>query len=127
MSIWLIRATPMRSSSLLRISKPAFRQAFLTWPSTAYSASGIVKLSRTRRSLAGFSLTVSAALVTALVAGLVAGLAVALAAGLAAFAALAGFSAFSALSAFAALAGTALAAAFTLLLRAALAAAGSAG
>src|SRR5476649_718135 len=50
-SIWLISATPMRSNSLFLISKPAFRQDFLTWPSTAYSCSGMVKLSRTSLSL----------------------------------------------------------------------------
>src|SRR5471030_2322859 len=53
-SIWLISATPMRSNSLFLISKPAFRQAFLTWPSTAYSCSGMVKLSRTSLSLSLF-------------------------------------------------------------------------
>src|SRR5471032_1521817 len=53
-SIWLISATPMRSNSLFLISKPAFRQAFLTWPSTACSCSGMVKLSRTSLSLSLF-------------------------------------------------------------------------
>ena len=36
------RATPIRSNSLFLISTPAFRQAFLTWPSTACSVSGMV-------------------------------------------------------------------------------------
>src|SRR5471032_201449 len=76
-SIWLISATPMRSNSLFLISKPAFRQDFLTWPSTAYSCSGMVKLSRTSLSL---SLCLESADFSA-------GLAAALAAGAAAFAA----------------------------------------
>src|SRR5471032_2297598 len=87
-SIWLISATPMRSNSLFLISKPAFRQAFLTWPSTAYSCSGMVKLSRTSLSLSLFlvSAVFSAGLAAvfaaaALLAGLAAGFA---AAGLAA-------------------------------------------
>src|SRR5471032_976350 len=101
-SIWLISATPMRSNSLFLISKPAFRQAFLTWPSTAYSCSGMVKLSRTSLSLslclaatalaatglaatdfaaAGFA---AAGFAAALGAALAAGLATDLAAGLAA-------------------------------------------
>src|SRR5476649_2849061 len=88
-SIWLIRATPIRSNSLFLISKPAFRQAFLTWPSTAYSCSGMVKLSRTSFSLRALSLAAStgadlaaAALGAALTAALGAGLAEALAAAL---------------------------------------------
>src|SRR5690606_35207905 len=40
-------ATPMRSNSLFLTSTPAFRQACLTAASTAYSSSGMVKLSRT--------------------------------------------------------------------------------
>src|SRR5471030_2629200 len=74
-SIWLISATPMRSNSLFLISKPAFRQAFLTWPSTAYSCSGMVKLSRTSLSLslylvsAGFSAFLAAVFAAALLAG----------------------------------------------------------
>src|SRR5471032_1566984 len=90
-SIWLIRATPIRSNSLFLISKPAFRQAFLTWPSTAYSCSGMVKLSRTSFSLRVLSLAAStgaglaaAALGVALGAGLAAGLAAAFGAALAA-------------------------------------------
>src|SRR5471032_901601 len=86
-SIWLISATPMRSNSLFLISKPAFRQAFLTWPSTAYSCSGMVKLSRTSLSLSLFlvSAVFSAGLAAAFAAAaLLAGFASAgLAAGLA--------------------------------------------
>src|SRR5471030_1261729 len=73
-SIWLISATPMRSNSLFLISKPAFRQAFLTWPSTAYSCSGMVKLSRTSLSLslclasADFSVGLAAVLAAGLAA-----------------------------------------------------------
>src|SRR5471032_3280717 len=119
-SIWLISATPMRSNSLFLISKPAFRQAFLTWPSTAYSCSGMVKLSRTSLSLslclasavfsaglatvftaatllADFAAGLAAALGAALAAGLAAGLAAALTAGAAALAA--GFSALALLAA----------------------------
>src|SRR5471032_2424015 len=93
-SIWLISATPMRSNSLFLISKPAFRQAFLTWPSTSYSASGMVKLSRTSFGLRAFSLATATGLATALATGfataLTAGLAAALTAGLAAAAFAAG-------------------------------------
>src|ERR1700692_3307280 len=42
----LISETPIRSKSLFFISKPAFRQAFFTCAMTAYSGSGMVKLSR---------------------------------------------------------------------------------
>src|SRR5471030_2213509 len=86
-SIWLISATPMRSNSLFLISKPAFRQAFLTWPSTAYSCSGMVKLSRTSLSLSLFlvSAVFSAGLAAVFAAALLAGFAsAALAAGFAA-------------------------------------------
>src|SRR4051794_13696730 len=51
----------MRSNSLFLISNPAFRQAFLTWPSTSYSCSGMVKLSRTSLALRTFSRTISLA------------------------------------------------------------------
>src|SRR5471030_57665 len=92
-SIWLISATPMRSNSLFLISKPAFRQAFLTWPSTAYSCSGMVKLSRTSLSLslflvsAVFSAGLAAAGLAALGAALAAGFAAALVTGAATLAA----------------------------------------
>src|SRR5471030_703494 len=88
-SIWLISATPMRSNSLFLISKPAFRQAFLTWPSTAYSCSGMVKLSRTSLSLslclasADFSVGLAAVFTAAVLAAGLAAAALA-AAGLAA-------------------------------------------
>src|SRR5471032_1832276 len=121
-SIWLISATTMRSNSLFLISKPAFRQAFLTWPRTSYSASGMVKLSRTSFGLRAFSLETAGALATALAAGLTAGFTAAFATGLAAAALAAGLTATLA-AGFAATLATGLAAALTAGLAATLAAA----
>src|SRR5471032_2740757 len=125
-SIWLISATPMRSNSLFLISKPAFRQAFLTWPRTSYSASGMVKLSRTSFGLRAFSLETAGALATGLAttlaAGLAAGFTAAFATGLAAAALAAGLTAALA-AGFAATLATGLAAGLTAGLAATLAAA----
>src|SRR5450830_1507766 len=81
-SICEISATPIRSNSLFLTSKPAFRAAFFTWPSTAYSASGMVKLSRTSFSL--WALTLASGAVAGLAAAFGAAFGTALGAGLAA-------------------------------------------
>ena len=59
-------ATPMRSSSLFLISNPAFKHAFLTSLSAAYSISGMVKLSRTSLAFFTFSIGSTFGLMTAL-------------------------------------------------------------
>src|SRR6185312_6564109 len=79
-SIFEISATPIRSNSLFFTSTPALRQAFLTEPSTAYSGSGMEKLSR----ISFDFLTLGASAASAL-------------AGLAAFTGLAGLAGFAAL------------------------------
>jgi hypothetical protein len=50
-----ISTTPTRRSSLFFTSNPAFKQFFFTSPSTAYSISGIVKLSRINFAFLTFS------------------------------------------------------------------------
>ena len=60
------RAIPIRMSSLFLISKPSFRQAFLTFASTAYSDSGMVKLSRTSWGLVSLSAFVAVTFFAAL-------------------------------------------------------------
>src|SRR5450830_1116326 len=74
-SRFLISDTPMRSRSLFLISKPALRQAFLTWLSTSYSVSGMVKLSRTCLIFFSFNSVFFSALATGFATALTAGFA----------------------------------------------------
>jgi hypothetical protein len=65
-SVLLSNNKPTRRSWLFFASMPALRQAFFTWFNTAYSASGMVKLSRTN--LAFFTFSFVGAVVTAVTA-----------------------------------------------------------